>query len=130
MELDIRSEEYKMFAEIVEAINLNIDRTNETDNIIEKISKLMEKVSRVDADVILRDELKNFAENMEVVLKANDHKNNWNKCTLQYLTMRLTEEREELAEALRANDKEGIKHECCDIANFCMMIFDIVSKSK
>ena len=72
--------------------------------------------------VDLRDSVKWFATEMERVLKTNDYKGGWKNCTLQYLSMRLTQERKELKEAIKSNDAEEIINECCDIANFAMMI--------
>ena len=44
MELDIRSEEYKLFTEIVETIEWNVDK-KEAEKIILKLGELLEKVS-------------------------------------------------------------------------------------
>jgi hypothetical protein len=85
---------------------------------------------QIDCKVSLRPELQKFAEAMEKILEYQDrYKSGWENCTLQYLSMRLTQERKELAEAFQKKDKEAIKHECCDIANFCMMIYDNIDKA-
>ena len=65
-----------------------------------------------------------FAEEMERKLQRNDHKSGWRGEALQYLSMRLTQERKEFADALASKDKERIISECADIANFAMMIAD------
>ncbi len=65
-----------------------------------------------------------FAEKMEAKLANNDHKGGWGSCELRYLSMRLTQERKELTEAIRSKDKQRIIDECADIANFALMIAD------
>lgn len=69
-----------------------------------------------------------FAEMMEAKLAKNDHKGGWNNCDLQYLSMRLTQERKELTEAIKSRNKQRIIDECADIANFAMMIADRFGK--
>lgn len=44
---------------------------------------------------------------------------------MQYLSMRLTQEREELRRAVAAGDPVEIRREACDVANFAMMIADV-----
>ena len=66
-----------------------------------------------------------FAKQMERKLKINDYKGGWKKCELQYLSMRLTQERKELTDAIASKDFQKIIDECADIANFAMMIADM-----
>ena len=49
------------------------------------------------ADVTCRNSVRWFATKMEAKLAKNDHKGGWGSCELQYLSMRLTQERKELA---------------------------------
>ena len=74
----------------------------------------------------LRDPLARFAQAMQLVLEANDHKRGWEHATTAYLLRRLKQELGELERAL--NDKTvttaRIIHEAADVANFCMMIAD------
>lgn len=72
----------------------------------------------------IRASVKWFAERMEQALAKNDHKGGWGKCDLQYLSVRLTQERKELAEAIDSKDPERIINECSDISNFSLMIAD------
>lgn len=65
-----------------------------------------------------------FAGEMESKLKVNDHKGGWYSCNLNYLSKRLTQERKELYDAIKSDDKERVISECADIANFAMMIAD------
>jgi len=70
-----------------------------------------------------------FAREMEKKLAANSHKGGWHHCSLQYLSMRLTQERKELQKAIKSKDVNDIIGECADVANFAMMIADTVRKS-
>lgn len=76
------------------------------------------------ADVTCRNSVRWFATKMEAKLAKNDHKGGWGSCELQYLSMRLTQERKELTEAIKSKDKQRIIDECADIANFALMIAD------
>lgn len=72
-----------------------------------------------------RPEVEAFADAMEAKLRANDHKRGWRECNLQYLSMRLTQEREELRQAIeRDATPQEILDEAADVANFAMMIAD------
>lgn len=76
----------------------------------------------------LRPELKTFAEVMEIYLRLNDPNGGWKDESLEYLFNRLEDEVSEMRTALSNPDfPEGIQTECVDIANFAMMIFDVLS---
>jgi len=93
---------------------MNTEKTNlETEN--PALSK---------GDVTCRNSVRWFAERMEAKLAKNDHKGGWGGCELQYLSMRLTQERKELTDAIKSKDKQRIIDECADIANFALMIAD------
>lgn len=66
----------------------------------------------------LRLSVKRFAEKMELVLRDNDHKGGWGECTDWYLHSRMLQEMKEYDDS--KNPKELI-----DIANFCMMLFEV-----
>lgn len=72
--------------------------------------------------VRLRKPLREFAEEMERRLRANDHKNGWECCSRSYLRGRLLDELGELMDALEANDGRAVTHEAADVANFAMML--------
>ena len=87
-------------------------------------------------EIELRESVKWFAEQMELVLRKNDHKGGWKNCTWEYLFDRLEEEQKELVEEcykdgysdvfdifLNTNTEAMIK-EAVDVANFAMMIAD------
>lgn len=73
-------------------------------------------------DLDVRPEVAQFALLMEAKLRANDYKRHWRYCSMQYLSMRLTQERKELNLALAT--RTGVGLECADIANFAMMVAD------
>ncbi len=100
--------------------------------------------------VRLRSSLRKFAENMEKTLQENDYKGGWSDCSLNNLYGMLENELKELRSELENADVfspsshpqggftitgdidadeeiiNNIKKECCDVANFAMMIFDNV----
>jgi NTP pyrophosphatase (non-canonical NTP hydrolase) len=71
-----------------------------------------------------------FARRMEAKLEANRHKGNregWLKDSPFDLFRRLRDEADELGEALRCrSESEVIANEAADVANFAMMIADVV----
>jgi hypothetical protein len=70
----------------------------------------------------MRKELKWFAEIQEAILKENDDKEHWCNCSNTNLFKKLMDEVAELYIAIEEDDM--IIEECCDIANFAMMIAD------
>ena len=88
-----------------------------------------------------------FAEEMEMRLKANDYKGGWKDCSPMWLLNRLKEEVRELEDELksqygfichccghkqepRKNEAQDIIREASDVANYAMMIADIVQKGE
>ena len=67
-----------------------------------------------------------FAQEMERVLKQNDHKSGWQDMSLTEIMARLREESLELAIEVRRNDLNAgaIVKEAVDVANFCMFMAD------
>lgn len=85
----------------------------------------MEDNGRITIQVELRKPLAEFAYSMEQVLKENDYKGGWSELSYPHLLARLDRERDELLLAIHDGlTAEEIKKECCDVANFAMMIFD------
>jgi len=80
----------------------------------------------------MRKEIKWFASEMEKVLARNDYKGGWEFEDYDYLFDRLHDEWIELRKELRRKNKsnENILKECVDIANFSMMIADIMIPNK
>lgn len=86
----------------------------------------------------VRAEIGGFAVKMEKKLQKNDWKGGWDEMSLYELMLRLQEEVKELlwciVEALVGikQDKtpNDVINECCDVANFAMMIADKAAKIK
>ena len=72
-----------------------------------------------------REEVKEFACFMEEVLRKHDDRR-WKKCRVEWLYSRLDEEVMELNLAIENGLSTQIQHECGDIANFAMMIWDVL----
>jgi hypothetical protein len=82
-----------------------------------------------------RFEVAKFAIDMESVLKENDFKGNWNLCSAEFLSLKLTEEYSETVLQMSKSMKENpfaltredairLRKECTDLANICMFISD------
>jgi hypothetical protein len=70
-----------------------------------------------------------FSGRMSGKMLKNLHKSGWRGLPIEYLRWRLGEEVKELDEALAShkfNSQDDIVNECADIANFAMMIADVV----
>jgi NTP pyrophosphatase (non-canonical NTP hydrolase) len=72
--------------------------------------------------------IKEFNETMLYKLNINNYKEHWSNYTINQLSYYLELELGELQDALLKNNKESIKLECADIANFAMMIYDNINK--
>ena len=80
----------------------------------------------------VRPEVWRFALAMEKRLRANDHKGGWQDCDQDYLLTRLRQEMiefwTEIHYPIQANcqiDKDKLREESADVANFLMMILDV-----
>lgn len=93
----------------------------------------------------MRKEVSVFAEAMERKLQKNDDKGGWKNCEVEYLKNRMIEEVHEfLVEYEKYTIRTRMFHEnlssyngiirtqdeCTDVANFCMMIYDILEVKK
>lgn len=79
--------------------------------------------------VELRPQLAWFAEEMEKVLQANDHKGGWEDMTPWEIHWRIAEEFEEVTQALgRGSPNYEIVKELCDVACLCMFMADNVHR--
>jgi len=81
----------------------------------------------------IRPEVQWFAEQMENKLKHHDAKGHWNDCDIDWLFTRVQDEIIELLEAIDLHKQgegtsEEIIKEAADVANFVMMIADIVNE--
>ena len=94
-----------------------------TDNDIEQLDLII-------AFKELRPSVIKFAREMERILKMNDFKGGWEDCSFYYLKSRLVEEVGEYFAADYAVDskpetKQKALNELIDIANFCMMLYEL-----
>ncbi|MFA1509881.1 hypothetical protein ACDN41_11695 [Priestia aryabhattai] len=82
----------------------------------------------------MREQVKWFAEQMESKLQENDFKGGWDLCGRFWLLERIIEEVEELKKEMMyqhnggERDDEATIRECCDVANFAMMLADKTKK--
>ena len=80
----------------------------------------------------LREELEDFANFMEKVLRENDYKGErvWEDMPIEDLIKRMQQEMDELKIAFYCHSNpdrlENIQKECADVANFAMMTYDLV----
>lgn len=119
--------------ELEHAQNLAVKLIEDNDKLEARIKELKEKLSLYEN---MRPEVLAFSEEMERILKANDHKGGWKRrdVTVTYLKRRLTQEISEFERALaaqieiypgNARSKAAVLSEACDVANFLMMICDV-----
>lgn len=73
----------------------------------------------------LRPEVREFALAMERRLRANDHKPGWKDADPDWLYLRLLEQKKQLEQALRWQQKPLLTVAATDLANFAMMIADV-----
>ena len=80
------------------------------------------------ANLKLRPEVQWFAEQMEIQLRANDHKGGWQTTDQLDLLHRIRQEATELKQALLpevfGETGKDVISEAADVANFAMMIAD------
>ena len=73
-------------------------------------------------------EVERFAKLMKLKLAVNSHKGGWQDCDPEYLYYRLVEEVGELGRAIFGTRGGVIAHEAADVANFAMMIEDVMRR--
>lgn len=76
----------------------------------------------------LRPEVQEFAEAMEHVLRDNDHKGGWQDMDGIDLLGAIERELRELSEAYGDANYVAARKEAIDVANFCMMFWDVFSE--
>lgn len=79
---------------------------------------------------MIRPELEHFANLMEDKLKQNEHKGGWKEESIEFLKMYMILEYHEVREAFQKGSPDEIIDECVDLANYCMMIVDVLSLKK
>lgn len=91
------------------------------------------KGMKTTGELELREEVRWFAELMELQLQRNDHKGGWKECSVEWLLKRLLEEAGEVYEAYATDGPAGqgkTEEECADVANFALMIAEIVHQER
>lgn len=85
--------------------------------------------------VVLRPEVQKFAEQMELKLRAHDHDRGpqgWRDSDPFWLATRILVEQRELMNAMLrwplSESAGSILKECADVANFAMMVSDVVHR--
>ena len=74
----------------------------------------------------IRRSVMKFAEAMEEKLRANEHKKGWADCASLDLLVKLIKAKNELIVAVEeTEDPVAIRTEAVDVANYCMMLFEI-----
>jgi len=93
------------------------------------VLEIQRKVDEGNA-ILVREPVAWFVREMEKKLRKYDHRGGWDDCTPGYLLGRLREEVEELQEerARVPGDFNAEISECCDVANFAMMLADKARK--
>jgi len=85
---------------------------------------------KISSRIELRDSVRRFAEEMEFQLRRHDDRGGWEdgQCEPKWLLSRLKEEVIELSKAMSNPNGRvtNVAHESADIANFAMMIADVV----
>jgi NTP pyrophosphatase (non-canonical NTP hydrolase) len=76
----------------------------------------------------VRPEVKQFAIAMEEILRDNDYKGGWDRCSEEYLKMKFAEEVCEVCEAFEYQKYEDIMHEVVDVSNVCMMLYEYADR--
>lgn len=94
------------------------------ENLIEDVQSFHDELVHLQP---IRDDVKDFAVSMEIVLQQNDHKGGWHNCTLESLMIRIDEELQEVKDELAKTPRDwlAIQKELVDVANFCMMVHDV-----
>lgn len=104
---------------------------------IETLVELNKKLANATVKKMdVRQEVKLFAEAMEKVLRENDDKSGWKECSPAWLLIMLEDEAKEIRELIsyHRHTREAISQqerirliskECCDVANFAMMLADV-----
>lgn len=115
------------------AVKDDLDRAYEQADLSVENQKLRDELASERGR--LRPPLRWFVEQMEHKLAGNDHKGGWDKESLQHLYDRLVEESRELKKEMhkvKSLDEPSallllnIISEAADVANFSMMIADVV----
>lgn len=85
---------------------------------------------KIDPVVAYGREIKQFTDAMQYKLRVNAHKGKWEGLSAFHAIRLLEREVEELHRAIASGNSVDVMMECADIANFAMMITNIVLHPK
>lgn len=106
------------------ALRMGADR--DCVNVYEFGNEIANFVQQMDPMPMPRREVREFAFDMEALLKENDHRGGWDSSSEAYLWVQIQKNLHGLDKELSKDDRD--KHEitirCANIANFAMMIAD------
>lgn len=107
------------------AIRITVDLIRNNRQHRSLVLDIQRKVDEGNA-ILVREPVAWFAREMEKKLRKYDYRGGWDECTPGYLLNRLKEEVQELQEerARVPGDFDAEISECCDVANFAMMLAD------
>jgi len=127
--------EEKMFDNIIKCRNCGMDLSSVITNMCVKFTKQSKYTELGRSIKDIRPEVIWFAQQMEIKLKANDHKGGWQQEDIKWLLQRLRQETDELElwieqfnETPSKTVAEKVILKSADVANFAMMIADICPK--
>lgn len=78
----------------------------------------------------IRPELEHFANLMEEKLKKNDYKGGWKDEPPTYLKLCIKNAFNEFLNEYQDGSVDSVIDECIDMANYCMMLVDVLSLKK
>ncbi|WP_461369704.1 hypothetical protein [Candidatus Darwinibacter acetoxidans] len=84
-------------------------------------------------DIVVRQEVKDFAKAMEYKLMCNDSKRHWENASREdcgWFLECLKEEVRELEEALEIGSVRDVVLEAADVGNFAMMIMNVFARGQ
>lgn len=84
-------------------------------------------------DIVVRQEVKDFAKAMEYKLMCNDFKRHWENASREdcgWFLEGLREEVRELEEALEIGSVRDVVLEAADVGNFAMMIMNVFARGQ
>lgn len=86
----------------------------------------------IDPELTIRPEVAAFAQAMEEKLRQNDHKTHWREYPVGNLMGWMVEKTDELRREVYSErpDSERVKQEAADVANFALMIADVMGGLK
>jgi len=92
--------------------------------------KLDEVTRGRDEAMTVRTEVREFACEMEHILKENDWKEHWQNFSVEEMFESVCVEVEELKDAIELGSYDSAEAEAIDVANYAMMVWDLARKAR